>query len=626
MKKIYIALSFVIASANTNLNAQNKATVKADKLFNQFEYVKAAEQYLKLTASNIKVDPYVYKQLGDTYYNMFNSVEAVKWYEKATIFPQNAETYFKYAEMLRATGNNEQAAKEMQNFASKVPNDARAKAFLANPNFLNKLETLDKNYDVKKLDVSSNQSDFGAVFNNNSLYFATARNMARKTYGWIAEPFLDLYQSNMNTDGTFAKATGIESLNSQYHDGPATLSADGNTMFFASESYKQNNYEKDKSGKVKMGQVSLFKATKTGTGWGNVTPLPLNSKNYSTSNPSLSNDGKTLYFSSNMPGGLGGNDVWKISLNSDSTYGKPENLGSKVNTEGNESFPFIAEDNNTLFFASSGKQGFGGLDVFEVNQSAGTEAVNLGKPVNSEKDDFAFTFNQDKNFGFLSSNRENSDDIYQLSPVCGLTAVAMVTNKTTGAPINNAKVTILDAEKNIVATEMTNQNGEVKFKLDCEKEYILSAEKSGYDTNSFAIAKTSKTTSVKIPASLVPTEVIITAKEIILSPIYFEYNKSNITQDGAFELDKLVAVMNENPKFVIFAKSHTDNRGSDAFNNSLSDKRAKATVQYVISKGISQDRISGKGMGKTELKVDCAAVCTEEEHASNRRSEFLLVK
>lgn len=626
MKNIYIALNFVLATAGANLIAQNKTTSKADKLFEQFEYVKAAEQYLKLTENNPKVDSYVYKQLADSYYNMFNSTEAIKWYKKATATTQNAETYYKYAEMLKASGNNEKATIEMENFANKAPNDARAKAFIANPNYLAKLETLDKNYELKKLDLNSDQSDFGAVLNNNSLYFASARNMSRKTYGWNAEPYLDLYQANLNTDGTFNKPTTVESVNSQYHDGPATISQDGNVMYFASESFKENKFEKDKSGKNKFGQVSLFKATKVGGAWGNITSLPFNSKKYSTSNPSLSQDGKTLYFSSNMPGGLGGNDIWKSTINSDGSYGNPENLGSKINTEGNESFPFIAQDNNILYFASSGKQGLGGLDVFEITLTNGTEAINLGKPINSEKDDFAFTFDTEKNYGFLSSNREKSDDIYQAMPICGLTTIATITNHENGNPIANAKVTILDSEKKIVASEMTNQNGEVKYKLNCEKEYTLSAEKSGYDTNSSQISKTSLTTTVKISLGLIPTPVIITEKEIILSPIYFEYNKSNITQDGAFELDKLVAVMNENSKFVIFAKSHTDNRGSDAYNNNLSDQRAKATVEYIISKGIDAGRISGKGMGKTEPKVDCGATCTEENHASNRRSEFLIVK
>ena len=627
MKNIYIALGFVLATATTNLSAQTTATKNADKLFNQFEYVKAAEQYLKLTAADQKADPYIYKQLADSYYNMFNTAEAIKWYEKATTTAQSAETYYRYAQMLKAAGNYDQADKQMQQFASKAPNDARAKAFLANPNYLAKLQSQAKAFDIKKLDISSDQSDFGAVLNNNTLYFASARNMSRKTYGWIAEPYLDIYQANYNTDGTISNATAMTSINSKWHDGPATLSKDGNTMYFASESFKENNYEKDKEGKNKFGQVSLFKAVKSSSGWGDIKPLSFNSKLYSTGSPSLSADGKTLYFKSNMPGGLGGNDIWKTTINADGSYTAPENLGNKVNTEGDEGFPFIADDNNTLYFASSGRQGFGGLDVYELDlTNANADAKNLGKPVNTSKDDFAFTFNQEKNIGFLSSNRDKSDDIYQVTPICKLNVFATVTNAKTGATINNAQVTLLDDKKTIVGTATSNDRGEVNFAADCEKEYTVSAEKSGYDTNTFAVAKVSKSATSKIDAKLVPTEVIITEKEIILSPIYFEYNKSNITEDGAFELDKLVQVMNENPKMVIYAKSHTDNRGSDAYNMNLSAARAKSTVQYIISKKIDAARISGKGMGESEPKVDCKEACTEDDHAKNRRSEFLIVK
>lgn len=625
MKNLYIALAFVVATAATNSYSQTKETKTADKLFNQFEYVKAAEQYLKLATTT--PDPYVFKQLGDSYYNMFNTAEAIKWYGKATATDQNAETYYRYAQMLKASGNYEQAGKQMQKFASKAPNDARAKAYLTNPNYISKLQNQTKGYDVKKLDISSEQADFGAVLNNGNVYFASARNTARKKYGWIGEPYLDLYQANYNTDGTITNASEVTAINSRWHDGPATLSKDGNTMYFASESYKENSYEKDTNTKNKIGQVNLFKATKLSTGWSNIEPLPFNSKSYSTSNPSLSQDGKTLYFSSNMPGGLGGNDVWKTTINADGSYGKPENLGVKVNTEGDESFPSISDDNKTLYFASSGRQGFGGLDVYELDLTkASAEAVNLGKPVNTEKDDFAFTFNQEKNVGFLSSNREKSDDIYLVNPVCKLNVNTIVTNAKTGAIIANATVTLLDDKKAVIATETSNERGEVSFTAECEKAYTIGAEKSGYETGTFAVAKTSKSATTKVEAKLVPIVPIITEKEIILSPIYFEYDKSNITEDGAFELDKLVTVMNENPKLVVYAKSHTDNRGSDKYNERLSDARAKATVQYIISKGIDTARISGKGMGETEPKIDCKDTCTETDHAKNRRSEFLIVK
>ena len=622
MKNLYIAFSFVIASST--ITAQNASTKKADKLYSRYEYVTAAEEYLKLVDQG-KSDDYVYKRLADTYFNMFNTTEAARWYAKATEKPQDAETYYRYAQMLKSNGKYEESNKQMQKFAALAPNDQRAIAFKKDPNYIPKLLDKQKKYDVKSLEISSDKSDFGAVLYDNQLYFTSARGGSSKEYGWNKEPFLDIYKADYNIDGTITNANTVSELNSKYHDGPLTISTDGTTVYFSSDSFKEASFEKDKKNKLKLSRNNLFVSTKDNGKWGKVISLPFNSSEYSTSNPSLSRDGKTLYFSSDMPGSIGGVDVWKVAVNEDGSYGKPENLGSKVNSEGNESFPFIADDNNTLYFASSGKQGMGGLDVFQIDLSKGEEAVNLGTPVNTEKDDFGFTFNKLKNLGFFASNRNGNDDIFGATPICGVEVLTKVTNAKTGEILANASVSIVDEKRNVIATKTTNEKGEVSYDVECEKTYSIQASKDGFEGSSFGVAKT-KGGQVKVDAALQPIESIVTDTEIVLNPIYFEYNKSNITQEGAFELDKLVQVMKSNDKLVILAKSHTDNRGSDAYNLSLSDRRAKATVQYVISKGIAKERIAGKGMGEIEPKVDCKEACTEEQFAQNRRSEFLIVK
>ena len=621
MKNLYIALSFVVISIT--VSAQNKNTKIADKLFARFEYVDAVKEYQKLV-ENGKADPYVYKQLADANYNMFNSAEAIKWYKKATETQQDAETYYRYAQMLKAEGKYDDANKQMRKFAAAAPSDLRAKAFNENPNYIPSLLDKTKLFDVKSSEISSDKSDFGAVLYDNSLYFASARNGARKNYGWTEEPFLDIYKADYNTDGTITNASPVTELNSKWHDGPITISADGKTAYFASESYKEKQSSpKDKKANAKYSQVYLFSATKNGDSWGTPSSLPFNDKSFSNSNPSLSRDGKTLYFSSNRPSSVGGTDIWKVAVNADGTYGEPQNLGNKVNTEGNESFPFIADDNKTLYFASSGKQGFGGLDVYQIDLTNG-EATNLGKPVNTEKDDFAFTFNESKKIGFLSTNRSGNDDIFIVNPICAVDVLIVVTNAKTGEILANASVSILDDKKNVIATQMSNAKGEVSYKVECDRAYVIQASKDGFEGNTFAVTK-SKGPKAKVDAALQPIEVIVTETEIILKPIYFEYDKSNITQEGAFELDKLVQVMKNNDKMVILAKSHTDRRGSDKYNLRLSERRAKSTVQYIISKGIDASRISGKGMGELEPKEVCNP-CTEAQHALNRRSEFLIVK
>lgn len=620
MRNLYVTLSFVMVSGM--LSAQNQYTKTADKLFDRYEYVDAAKEYLKL-AEGSKADNYVYKQLAESYYNVFNTKEASKWYAKVVEQKQDAETYYKYAQMLKAEGNFKEADKQMQQFAQLAPNDQRAKAFKSNPNYLPELRGQSKLYDIAKSDVSSDKTDFGAVLtNDNNVYFASARNTSKRNSNFNEEPYLDIYKATYNANGTISDAVAVDNINTKWHDGPASISSDGNTMYYGSESFNEKEYVKDKAKKAKFGKIYLYKATKEGDKWSNSKPLPFNNKEYDVRNPSISKDGKTLYFSSNMPGGFGGEDIWKVAVNGDE-YGAPENLGAKVNTEANESFPFITDD-NVLFFSSNGKQGFGGYDIFKMDLNKGTEAMNVGEPVNTSKDDFAFTYNATKKVGFFSSNRDGVDNIYKADPVCNVQALVRVKDAKTGKAIEGATVMLVDEKQKTVSNQTTASNGETLTGVACYTAYSAQVSKSGYESGVFEVAK-AENEQVVVEALLTPIMPIITEKEVILEPIYFEFNKSNITAEGAAELDKLVAVMNEYPNMVIFAKSHTDSRGSDKYNMNLSDRRAKSTVQYLISKGIAKDRISGQGFGESEPKVACKP-CTEEQYAQNRRSEFLIVK
>jgi outer membrane protein OmpA-like peptidoglycan-associated protein/tetratricopeptide (TPR) repeat protein len=620
MRKLYVTLSFVMVSGM--LSAQNQYTKTADKLFNRYEYVDAAKEYLKL-AEGSKADNYVYKQLAESYYNVFNTKEAVKWYAKVVEQKQDAETYYKYAQMLKAEGNFKEADQQMQQFAQLAPNDQRAKTFVSKPNYLPELQGQTKLYDVAKSDVSSDKTDFGAVLtNDNNIYFASSRNTSRKTNSWNEEPYLDIYRATYNANGTISDAVAVENINTKWHDGPVSITNDGATMYYGSESFNEKEFTKDKPKNAKFGKIYLYKATKQGDNWTNGKPLPFNNKGYDVRNPSISKDGKTLYFSSNMPGGFGGEDIWKVAVNADE-YGTPENLGAKVNTEANESFPFITED-NILFFSSNGKTGFGGLDVFKMDLNKGTESINVGEPVNTSKDDFAFTYNTTKKVGFFSSNRGGNDDIFKADPVCNVQALIRVKDAKTGNVIEGATVMLVDEKQTTITNQTTAFNGETLSGVLCNTSYSAQVSKQGYESGVFEVVK-AENEQVVVEALLNPIMPIITENEVILQPIYFEYDKSNITAEGAAELNKLVMVMNEYPNMVIFAKSHTDSRGSDKYNMNLSERRAKATVQYLISKGIAKERISGQGFGESEPKVACKS-CTEEEHAQNRRSEFLIVK
>jgi hypothetical protein len=275
--------------------AQNVSTQKADQYFNQYEYINAASAYLKIVESG-KANGYVYKQLAESYFNMFDTAEAVKWYAKAVLSSQDAETYYRYAQMLKSNGKYEEANKQMMQFANKAPNDQRAKTFKENPNYIPKLFDISKLYEVKAASFNSDKTDFGAVLNNNSVYFTSTRNNSRKDYGWNKEPYLDIYQGDFIQDNTIVNVRNVTSLNSKYHDGPATISADGYTIYFASDSFREASFETDSKSKVKLGKNNLFKSIRNGESWGAAISLPFNSSTYSTSNPCISKDGKCFSF------------------------------------------------------------------------------------------------------------------------------------------------------------------------------------------------------------------------------------------------------------------------------------------------------------------------------------------
>lgn len=643
MKKTYLTLGAALFSAAV-MNAQSKKTEKADKMFKQLEYVNAAKEYQSVLEKEADKN-YVMKQLAECYYKMNNTSEAARWYKQLTKQPQEAEVYFKYAQALMANGKTDEAAAQMKVFAEKAPNDHRAQAYLANPDYLKAIDSKLKSFNVRALTINSEKTDFApflAQENQESyLYFTSARDNSSKKDGYKGEPYLDIYRVVLGKDGQFGKPEPVSELNTKWHEGPLCITADGKYMYFTRDSQAEKKFVKDKKLNTNFGQNYLYRAEFYNGKWSEITALPFNGLDFSTSSPSISKDGKTLYFTSDRPGGLGETDIWKVSVNKDNTYGTPENLGPKVNTEGSEQFPFISED-NVLYFSSNGKLGLGGLDIYSLDlNNPSAEAVNIGKPINSQKDDFSFTFNKAKNMAFFASNIKGNDDIYAADPFCNVEELVTVTNAKTGELLAEAKVSVLvdasadkkDKKKKVtkkdkqsaVENKVTGADGLASFTLECNKAYTVSVSKDGFESGVFNIEK-SQNGQLKLDAPLKPIDVVVKIDRIELKEIRFDYGKWDITADGAAELDKLVKIMEENEDLVIMVKSHTDTKGNAKFNMDLSEKRAKSTVAYVVSKGIEASRISGKGYGESEPKIDCKEKCTPEEDAQNRRSEFLIVK
>jgi len=616
---VYTTLALFILSG---LYAQNKDTKKADVLFDSYQFAPAIKEYEKLV-KNKKADTYVHNQLAEAYYYLNDSEKAAENYAKAIKKEQSPQTYFNYAQALRAQGKHAEANKQMDKFASLLPNDQRAIAYRANPDYIKKLQSMPKLYEVKEATINNPDSnDFSAILTNDNIVHFVSNRTGKQDKRGIGIAYQDIFRSVHSEAGTFSEPISVTDLNSKFHDGPVTFSADGKYVYFSRDGRAEGKVAKDKNSNARIGTVGVYRAEKKDGKWTNIKPLPFNSTQYNVGNPSLSKDGQTLYFASDMPGGFGATDIWKVAINKDGTYGKPENLGEKVNTPGRETFPFV-DDLGTIYFSSNGRLGFGGLDVFKLEAGA-NQAVNLGEPINSQKDDFGFTFNNERNVGFVSSNRKGTDNIYHVIPICRRDALVIVKDATNGQVLDKAVVTMTDAYGETYEQNTTNNRGQTNFQTDCYKEFVLQGSRAGYEPNS-AVLVASKGEKTTTEILLTPEVVIVPRVRIELNPIHFDFDKSAITQEGAKELDRLVEVMNDYPDMVIFVRSHTDHNGSLSYNDRLSKRRAKSTVDYVISKGISKERISGKGFGKREPLIDCGEDCTEEQDATNRRSEFLIV-
>ena len=630
MKK-YNSIFIIILITGSFANAQSKATKKADKLFSKFEFVEAAKAYEDLIAKG-NSDVYVYSQLAEAYYNVFNSVEAEKWYAKTLKTSEAPETIYKYAQMLKANGKYEDSNAQMAKFASMRPADHRAIAFVENPNYLPKILEKGKKFNVQDAGINSAYSDFGGTLQGGQLYIATARNEMGKSYGWNEEPFLDIYVAQKNDDGSFQAPSPVEALNTKYHEGVVSFSPDGNTMYFSRESYYDKIFERDSLSRNKFSVLNLYKSTKELEGWSEGEALSLNSENYSVKNPAVSPDGKTLFFASDMAGGMGQFDIYSAPINDDGSVGEATNLGQKLNTEGQEMFPFVSSD-NTLYFSSDGHLGLGGMDVFFAKLVDGKVGPirNVGIPVNGNADDFAFSINDESGEGFVSSNREGgagSDDVYAvkvLQPICDVLVTVTVKDSETGNILVGATVNVLDSEGNSIGTKTTSDKGEVNYIVECASDLSLSASMENYESGTGFVAGTSEEES-STEILLDPIDEIILANKVALDPIYFDFDKSNITAQAAFELDKLVQLMNKYQSIIISAESHTDTRGNATYNQKLSERRALTTAQYVISKGIAAERITGVGMGETAPVNDCGTGCSEDEHQMNRRSEFIILE
>jgi outer membrane protein OmpA-like peptidoglycan-associated protein len=637
MKNIkLICLAFVLISTSTF--GQTARQKKAERQFNDFSFVKAIDTYEKLVDTSFN-KYYAMRQLGDAYIMLRQPENALPIYEKVVQQPNvPSEYYLYYAQTLRANGQYE-ASKEWMKKYSDAGNqeDTRVKRFFENEDLASGIfNAREKNF-LKKVNFNSKFNDFGAVVLNDQIVFTSSSDegvSVKRLYAWDGQPLLDMYQVPLESVST-ANSKKVEGdINTIHHDGPATFNAEGTKMYFSRNNYHDSKKITNSNGVMLMG---IYSADLVDGKWTNVKPSNLNNANYIVYHPSLSQDGKKLYFSSDMPGGIGGTDIYVSDVNADGSLGTPKNLGNIVNTEGNESFPFIHSAEGTLFFSSDDHVGAGLLDIFAAVKDQNdniVNVINLGEPINNEKDDFAYYLSPDGLNGYISSNRDGGmggDDIYAFTRIPPLTLKGRIFDAINGEPVAGAKVVLARKNGEEIAYFITEADGAYEHLIDRDKEFVLKGSKAKYqdvqkEFNSFGLEKERELiVDLNIPMSPIEDVVILAD----LETIYFDLDKSNIRPDAAKELDKVVALMNRYPAMEIRLESHTDSRADDRYNMKLSDRRAKSTYNYIISKGIDAKRIPKyEGFGESQLVNKCSngVKCTKEEHQLNRRTEFIILK
>ncbi|WP_066759761.1 OmpA family protein [Crocinitomix algicola] len=727
---------------------------KAETNYEQFSYDRAIGRYEDLQSSSIEAK----RNLAMSYWKSNNLEKADSVFAIIVKMNEhNAQDEYNYGQILKEEEKYDKANIWLEKFATAHPNELRSVEFQSKRSTLGDLRKNNPQFAVKNLEINSKHQDFGAAIYKDQIVFASSREKDKpiiRRWNWNQLPFLDIYTADRTNTNELENVSLLnKQINKKFHEGPVAFNFDGTKMIFT-----RNNYsEKASDKKIRLKLFSVEKDSSSGE-WINLKSLPFNSPEHSVGQPSISKDGKWLYFASDMPGGIGGVDLYKAEIKADGTYGPAINLGDAINTEGDEMFPFIHNSNELFVYASNGKFGLGGLDVFvtQINKD-GTfgKTINPGAPINSNRDDFSFILNEDQTEGYFASNRaggKGSDDIYSFTMNApfvfgktmkgifvdkegnvinefsfkvigpdgsvvlegitsddlpfnmsildnteydvkatkegyfdvvakfddsiseeneieveflavkdpGISLYTLIKDKSTENPIEGAQIFLTDNLNGEIVKFETKESGDFLYPLTEKRlgdkgDYAITINKSGYLSKSGTFKMSfdkegQYNVSQYLDLAMEPIEVGGDLSKIIdINPIYFDLGKYAIRPDAAIELDKIVKVMNENPEMVIELGSHTDSRGSESSNASLSAKRAKASAAYIAERITNPERIYGKGYGESKPNTvdatadggDAEQVLTEDfinafkgknkslfdkYHQYNRRTEFIIIK
>lgn len=627
-------------------SAQDKSRTerRADKYYFVYSFEKAIDLYNR--ARHLSTEGQ--RHLAISYQNTGQNIKAESAYSKLvnTAGGNLSEDYYSYAMVLKSNGKYEESNTWMNKFSQQSPNDLRAKDYLANRSSFVEWARDKGQYTIVHQDVNTDAADFGASYFKNQVVFISSRGNSRmyeRKYNWDGQPFLDMFVSDVDQSQLKGPKGFDKKLNRKMHDGPASFSNNGTFM-----AYTRNDYDAVRKDRI-IGLQIFFSKYENGE-WTKSESFELNNPDYSVGHPSLTADGKTMYFISDMPGGFGGADIYRVVKDDKGEWGKAENMGNKINTEGDELFPFYQESNDILLFSSNGRYGLGGQDIFicTLNGTETGRVYNAGYPLNTQYDDFSAVMDADMHKGYFSSNRTGGtggDDIYSfdlLKPFDIGKKIEGIAKDKEGNAVPQTFVTLLDEYGNWIDTVTTDDKGRFRFFALTDKNYKLKGQKNKYIDGTNSVSTFGNDYIVKADITLLKRDEFI-AQEIKVGAdlgvkipdfkmIYFDLDKSNIRPDAEPSLNEIVRIMNLYPDMVVQISAYTDCREDQAYNQILSDKRAKSTVDYIRKRITKPERISGKGYGKVNLVNGCSCEgdvisdCSEAEHQKNRRTEFIIKK
>lgn len=600
--------------------SQKKKVERAEAAYDAGEYAIAVDLFKDAYSSVRDADKkneMVY-MVAECYRLINQPEKAELWYRRALKRDFNdPEAVLHYADVLKMNQKYEDARKEYKRYQQLVPDDPRGQEGAMSCDLA--IEWLENPtaYEVEEIRIiNSRSSDFSPVYARDDhmvVYFSSSRDeaMGNDIHGATGQNFSDIFETQLDRKGKWSVPVPLEgSVNTEYEEGKPSLSYDYRTLYFTRCMVMKRK---------KMG-CQVYMSERSGTRWGKAELIILAPDSMIAAHPAISPDNLTLYYVSDMPGGIGGKDIWKVTRETETAgWGRPENLGPRINTVGDEVFPYVHPD-GTLYFSSDRHPGMGGLDIFRATRGDDGQWMveNMRYPVNSFADDFGITFQSDQEKGLFTSTRKGrgNDDIFSFRlPPLNFNLIGVVRDEKTEEVLSGATVKLVGSDGITIQTE-TNDQGRFRFMLNPNTDYVFLVSKEGY-LNGKGRETTRGQEKSRDFRAIVYLASIEKPIEISHSNVFYDFARWDLRPEAMVSLDRLVETLNDNPNITIELMSHTDSRDTETFNLELSQKRAQSVVDYLIEKGIDPDRLQARGYGESMPKV-----VTEEIH---QEYEFLPV-